>query len=53
MKRKITVILILIVLALISVTPVIAGGDQVRGEKGTGLVKQVQTMDPAPFLPIP
>jgi hypothetical protein len=53
MKRKITVILILIVLALISVTPVIAGGDQVRGEKGAGFVKQEQVVPPPVAFPSP
>ena len=53
MKRKIIVLLVLIVLALVSVSPVIAGGDQVRGEKGAGLVKQSQVVQPPVPFPSP
>lgn len=50
MKRKLSAVIIIIVLALISVTPVYAGGDQVRGEKGAGFVKQVHVVQPpVPF----
>ena len=46
MKRKLTVLFFIFVLALISVSPVIAEGDQVHGAKGAGLVKQEQVVQP-------
>ncbi len=49
MKRKLWLILLLVVVAMTIVYPVAAGGDQVRGEKGAGIVKQVQVVPP----PIP
>jgi len=53
MKRKLTVLFIIFVLALISVSPVIAEGDQVRGAKGAGLVKQEQVVQQPVGFPSP
>lgn len=47
--KKFYVILLIAILVLTLATPVLAGGDQVRGEKGQGEVNQVQKMDPPPF----
>ena len=37
------------VLSVALASPVFAGGDKVRGEKGEGKVEQVQVQDPPPF----
>ena len=49
MIRAMCVLLILAALCIASASPVFAGGDQVRGEKGQGEVVQVQVQDPPPF----
>ena len=51
MKRKLWMFLLLVVVAMAIVAPVAAGGDQVRCEKGTGLVKQVQVVPPPVTFP--
>lgn len=51
MKRKLYLIFLLVVVALTIVSPAYAGGDQVRGEKGAGLVKQVQVVIPPVTFP--
>jgi hypothetical protein len=50
MKRKLWLLFLLVVVSMTIVFPVSAGGDQVRGAKGAGLVKQEQVVTPpAPF----
>ncbi|MFC2000621.1 hypothetical protein ACFLXE_07725 [Chloroflexota bacterium] len=52
MVKKMILILLVTVALLISTTSIaVAGGDQVRGEKGQGAVNQVQVKDPPPFFP--
>ena len=51
MKRTLLILTGIMVLSLIIASPVFAGGDQVRGEKGEGDVSQWQVMDPPPFQP--
>jgi len=50
-KKVLLAILIAGVLSLTTASTVLAGGDQVRGEKGQGDVVQVQVQDPPPFQP--
>lgn len=50
MKKVISVLLVIVML-LLSASPVFAGGDKVRGELGQGSVNQVQVQDPPPFQP--
>ena len=50
--KKVLVVLVLAIMLVLSLTsPVFAGGDKVRGEKGQGEVNQVQVQDPPPFQP--
>jgi hypothetical protein len=50
--KKILLTLLTVAVLCIAVTsPVFAGGDKVRGEKGQGGVNQVQVKDPPPFQP--
>ena len=51
MKKLIIALLVVLALSITVVSPVFAGGDQVRGEKGDGAVNQVQVQDPPPFQP--
>ena len=51
MKRILTALMVLVVLTLCVASPVFAGGDKVRGEKGQGDVNQGQAQDPPPFQP--
>jgi hypothetical protein len=51
MKKLFLALLVVLALSISVVTPVFAGGDQVRGENGEGSVKQVQVQDPPPFQP--
>jgi hypothetical protein len=51
MKKKISMILIATLLLILSITPALAGGGQVRGDNGQGAVVQVQVKDPPPFQP--
>lgn len=51
MKRKLIILFLVCILVLTSTFSVLAGGDKVRGDKGTGTVNQVQIMDPPPFNP--
>ena len=49
MKRILLTLLVVAILCIAVASPVFAGGDQVRGEKGKGEVNQVQVQDPPPF----
>lgn len=51
MKKIIIVLLVVIALSISIVSPVFAGGDQVRGDKAEGPAYQVQEQDPPPFQP--
>jgi hypothetical protein len=51
MHRKLLLILLIVALWVLAASPVAAGGDKVRGEKGEGSVNQHQVMDPPPFQP--
>ncbi|MBE0479640.1 MAG: hypothetical protein IBX68_01545 [Dehalococcoidia bacterium] len=51
MNRLVIVLVIVIALVISLASPVLAGGDQVRGDKGQGEVRQVQVQDPPPFQP--
>lgn len=54
MKKKFTNLLmaaIVSLLLLITATPALASGGQVRGDNGQGSVTQVQVQDPPPFQP--
>ena len=42
MKRKLALVTILVLAMLLAVTPVMAGGDKNRGDKGQGAVEQHQ-----------
>jgi hypothetical protein len=48
MKKKVLALLFTTALFIVSISPVFAGGDQVRGEGGQGPVNQVQVQDPPP-----
>lgn len=54
MKQKLTKLvaaIILIMTLLATTTPVLASGDQERGDNAQGSANQVQIMDPPPFQP--
>jgi len=51
MRRTILTVPIAALLLAASVSSALAGGDQVRGDKGQGAVNQVQVQDPPPFQP--
>lgn len=51
MKRLFALAMVLTLLVVLTASPVIAGGDKVRGENGQGAVNQVQVMNPPPFQP--
>ena len=51
MKSKILSLLLVVILVLMTASPVLAGGGKVRGENGQGSVTQVQVQDPPPFQP--
>ncbi|MDD5037930.1 MAG: hypothetical protein PHN78_01235 [Dehalococcoidales bacterium] len=51
MKKLLVALLAVFTLSVFVVSPVLAGGDQVRGENGQGDVNQWQVMDPPPFQP--
>ncbi len=51
MKKLLLAFLVVLALSISLVSPVFAGGDQVRGENGQGDVNQVQVQDPPPFQP--
>ena len=38
-----------LVLVIVNIAPVSAGGDKVRGDNGQGSVVQTQVQDPPPF----
>lgn len=46
MKRKIVILAIVLFLLAIMSTPVLAGGDKVRGDNGAGSVIQHQVVPP-------
>ena len=49
MKRLLLIMLVVAALSISVTSPVFAGGDKVRGDKGQGEVNQVQVQDPPPF----
>jgi hypothetical protein len=49
--RKLYILIMVVILVIASTSPVLAGGDKVRGDNGQGAVYQVQVMDPPPFQP--
>lgn len=51
MKRVLITLMVVAILTFCLASPVFAGGDKVRGEKGQGEVNQVQVQDPPPFQP--
>ena len=51
MKKTLFIVLVVVALSIAITSPVFAGGDQVRGEKGQGSVNQEQVQDPPPFQP--
>ena len=51
MKRTIATLLAIGILLIVTASPIFAGGDQVRGDKGQGAVTQVQVQNPPPFQP--
>lgn len=51
MKKLFLVLLVVFALTIALASPVFAGGDKVRGEKGQGEVNQEQVQDPPPFQP--
>ena len=51
MRRIALVLLVVAALSISMVSPVLAGGDQVRGDKAEGPAYQVQEQDPPPFQP--
>jgi hypothetical protein len=51
MKKLLLALAVVLALSVSVVSPVFAGGDQVRGEDGQGTVNQVQIQDPPPFQP--
>ena len=51
MKRMIATLLAIAVLLILTASPILAGGDQVRGDNGQGAVVQVQVQNPPPFQP--
>lgn len=51
MKKALAAILVALSLTILFTTAALAGGDQVRGDKGQGAVHQVQVQDPPPFQP--
>jgi hypothetical protein len=51
MKRVILILTLVGLMVFCITSPVFAGGDKVRGDKGQGDVNQVQVQDPPPFQP--
>ena len=51
MNKIVLALLIVAALSISIVSPVLAGGDQVRGDKAEGPAYQVQEQDPPPFQP--
>jgi len=51
MRRTLFAVVLALVLVFGLASTALAGGDQVRGELGCGVVKQVQVQDPPPFQP--
>jgi hypothetical protein len=51
MKKVSVVLLVAVTLFVLVVSSALAGGDQVRGDKGEGSVNQVQIQNPPPFQP--
>jgi len=49
LKKIVVALLVVIVLSVFTVSPVFAGGDQVRGDKAEGPAYQVQDQEPPPF----
>jgi hypothetical protein len=49
MKNKIFALIIVAILLISSISTAFAGGGKVMGEKGEGVVNQVQVQDPPPF----
>ena len=51
LRKIVLVLLIVIALSIATVSPVFAGGDQLRGDKAEGPAYQAQEQDPPPFQP--
>jgi len=54
MKKKYTNLLMVVIIALtliVTTTPALASGGQMRGDKAQGSAYQVQVQDPPPFQP--
>jgi len=51
LRKVVLVLLVVIALSIATVSPALANGDQVRGEKAEGPAFQVQEQDPPPFEP--
>jgi hypothetical protein len=51
MRKRIAIVLLLCVLLAVSVAPVLAGGDKVRGDEGWGCVHQKFDTSNPPFDP--
>ena len=51
MKKVLFILLLVVALSVSVVSPVLAGGDQVRGDKAEGPAYQIQEQDPPPFQP--
>jgi hypothetical protein len=49
--KKLTALLIVVVLSLLVAVPAFAEGGMVRGENAQGPASQVQVQDPPPFRP--
>ena len=49
MKKVLFILLLVVALSVSVVSPVLAGGDQVRGDKAEGPACQIQEQDPPPF----
>ena len=53
MKKIVLVLLVAITLFIFTVSPVFAGGDQVRGDKAEGPAYQIQEQEPCTCMILP
>lgn len=51
MKKILLVLLVIVVLSIVSASPVFAGGDKVRGDEGEGEVNQEWMNLQSPWAP--
>lgn len=49
MKKRIMAFIFVLVLVIVNIAPVSAGGDKVRGDNGQGSVVQTHVQDPPLF----